>query len=58
MNSTKVKAFENNQIKGFFQKIKIDGKGIKIAVRNNSKSTGTPTIDIWVSKSKHIEIRF
>ena len=50
--------FEENKKKGFSGKIKINGKEIKIAVRSSSSSLKTPTIDIWVSKSKHIEIRF
>ena len=50
--------FEENKKKGFSGKIKINGKEIKIAVRSSPSSLKTPTIDIWVSKSKHIEIRF
>ena len=58
LKPTNIKFFKSSIAEGFSGKIKINGKEIKIAVRSSSSSLKTPTIDIWVSKSKHIEIRF
>ena len=58
LKPTNIKFFKSSIAEGFSGKIKINGEEIKIAVRSSSSSLKTPTIDIWVSKSKHIEIRF